>query len=48
MNVTIVTIAMIKFSIESIVTIDTIVTELKKDYYEIRESVDFTRFLGNI
>ncbi len=48
MSVLIVTVATIKFSIESIVTIDTTVTELKKEYYEIRENVDFIRFLGNI
>ena len=47
MSVSIVTVATIKFSIESIVTIDTTVTELKKEYYETRYDVDFTRFLGN-
>ena len=44
MSVSIVTVATIKFSIESIVTIDTTVTELKKEYYETRENVDFIRF----
>ena len=48
MSVSIVTVATIKFSVESIVTIDTIVTELKKKYYEAKENIDFTRFLGNM
>ena len=43
-----VTVVTMKSGIESIVTIDTTVTELKKGYYEIRENIDFTRFLGSI
>ena len=43
-----VTVVSIKFSIESIVTIDAIVTELKKNYYKTRKNVDFTMLLENI
>ena len=43
-----VTVVSIKFNIESIVTIDAIVTELKKNYYKTRKNVDFTMLLENI
>ena len=43
-----VTVVSIKFNIESIVTIDAIVTELKKNYYKTRKNVDFTILLENI
>ena len=43
-----VTVVTIKQGIKSIVTIDTTVTELKKDYYKTKESVDFKRFLRSI
>ena len=47
-SVSIVTVVTIKFSVESIITIDATVTRLKKDYYKTKENIDFTGFLENI